>query len=401
MNNDKWTKEMRRRLANDEAKVPNDLWSRIEEGLNEYSPQHSVKRKRAMHFIAWTAAAAAAIATLLIVVTHTPNVIDNGKTSNSMSINSNMAHALMPHSATPIKKTWGNVVAHDIKNDNIACVPPEDKNTSCDTPTTDNVSNSDTTTSKEEDISATSSVAKQAKNQHQQSTTMPEGGCLLASATPVDKPHRNNRWTLQAHASGGIVETRNSQQSGRPMLMASNKDNVLGASSYSALLTRYNEVKHHSQPMSYGISVGYALNRRLSLTTGVVYTYASSDFSASSGNDNITTTQRLHYIGVPISVRYKLWGIRLVQLYASIGGQADFNIAASTTTNGITADATKDDMVFSTNAAAGVQLNVLPQLGIYAEPGVRYYFNNHSKVETIFKEKPCNFNLQVGIRLDL
>lgn len=401
MSNDKWTKEMRRRLANDEAKVPDDLWSRIEEGLNECTPQHPAIRKHATRFIVWATAAAAAIATLLIVVTPAPNVTENRGASNSMSISNDMAYTLMPHSATPIKQTYGNAVAHNIKTDDIACVPPEEKNISRETPKTDNVSNSDTTTSKKEDVSATTSVAKQTKNQHRQSTTTHEGSCLLASATSVDKPHSGNRWTLQAHASGGIVETRNSQQSGRPMLMASNKDNALCTSSYSALLTRYNEVKHHSQPMSYGISVGYALNRRLSLATGVVYTYASSDFSASSGNDNIVTTQRLHYIGVPISVRYKLWGIRLVQLYASIGGQADFNIAASTTSNGVTADAAKDRVLFSTNAAAGVQLNVLPQLGVYAEPGVRYYFNNHSKVETIFKEKPCNFNLQVGIRLDL
>lgn len=400
MSNDKWTKELRRRLANDEAKAPDDLWSRIEEGLNECSPLRPTKRKHATRFIAWATAAAAAIATLLIVVTPTPNVIDN-RASNSMSISNDLAYALMPHSTTPVKKKYSNAVAHNTKTDNIACVPPEEKNISRETPMTDNVSNSDTTTSKEEDVSATTSVAKQAKNQHRQPTTTHEGSCLLASAAPVDKPHRGNRWTLQAHASGGIVETRNSQQSGRPMLMAFNKDNALCTSSYSALLTRYNEVKHHSLPMSYGISVGYALNRRLSLATGVVYTYASSDFSASSGDDNIMTTQRLHYIGVPISVRYKLWDIRLVQLYASIGGQADFNIAASTTSNGVTADATKDRVLFSTNAAAGVQLNVLPQLGIYAEPGVRYYFNNHSKVETIFKEKPCSFNLQVGIRLDL
>ena len=56
-------------------------------------------------------------------------------------------------------------------------------------------------------------------------------------------------------------------------------------------------------------------------------------------------------------------------------------------------------MQCSLNAAAGLQFNILPNLGVYAEPGVGYYFNNGSKVETIYKEKPFNFNLKAGLRL--
>ena len=52
----------------------------------------------------------------------------------------------------------------------------------------------------------------------------------------------------------------------------------------------------------------------------------------------------------------------------------------------------------SVNAAAGIQLNLLSRMGIYAKPGISYYFDNSSSVETIYKEKPLNFNLEIGIR---
>ena len=53
---------------------------------------------------------------------------------------------------------------------------------------------------------------------------------------------------------------------------------------------------------------------------------------------------------------------------------------------------------FSVNASAGFQVNLIPQLGVYLEPGVSYYFDNGSAVETIYKDKPLNFNLKMGLR---
>ena len=54
---------------------------------------------------------------------------------------------------------------------------------------------------------------------------------------------------------------------------------------------------------------------------------------------------------------------------------------------------------WSVDASAGVQYNFSDSFGLYAEPGVGYYFDNGSNVKTIYKEKPFNFNLNVGFRL--
>ena len=83
------------------------------------------------------------------------------------------------------------------------------------------------------------------------------------------------------------------------------------------------------------------------------------------------------------------------------GGQADFNVKASVTTEGTETRLKKDDLQWSVDAALGVQYNFIPQLGIYAEPGIKYYFDNGSHIHNFFKYRPTNFNLQVGLRLNV
>ena len=48
-----------------------------------------------------------------------------------------------------------------------------------------------------------------------------------------------------------------------------------------------------------------------------------------------------------------------------------------------------------------MQLNIVKQLGVYVEPGVKYYFDNGSMVQNVFKDHPCNFSLQVGLRFNM
>ena len=54
---------------------------------------------------------------------------------------------------------------------------------------------------------------------------------------------------------------------------------------------------------------------------------------------------------------------------------------------------------FSVMGAVGTQYNISRRVGVYVEPGVSYFFDDGSDVQTIRKEKPCNFTLQGGIRL--
>ena len=69
--------------------------------------------------------------------------------------------------------------------------------------------------------------------------------------------------------------------------------------------------------------------------------------------------------------------------------------------DGVEQELRKDRVQWSANTALGLQYHILPQFAVYAEPGLKYYFDNGSGISTFFKDRPMNFNLQVGLRLAL
>ena len=158
------------------------------------------------------------------------------------------------------------------------------------------------------------------------------------------------------------------------------------------------ETTKHNMPVSFGATVSYALNDRLALTSGLVYTLATSSFEHGTSSNASKDEQTLHYVGIPLTASYTIWSNSWLKTYVNAGGQADFNVSAKVETEGHTTDIDKDRAQLSVGAAAGVQLNVVKQMGVYVEPGMRYYFDNGSNVQTVFKEHPCNFSLQMGLR---
>lgn len=158
------------------------------------------------------------------------------------------------------------------------------------------------------------------------------------------------------------------------------------------------ETTKHNMPVSFGATVSYALNDRLALTSGLVYTLATSSFEHGTSSNASMDEQTLHYVGIPLTASYTIWSNSWLKTYVNAGGQADFNVSAKVETEGHTTDIDKDRVQLSVGAAAGVQLNVIKQMGVYVEPGMRYYFDNGSNVQTVFKEHPCNFSLQMGLR---
>ena len=166
-------------------------------------------------------------------------------------------------------------------------------------------------------------------------------------------------------------------------------------------LVGYEERQKHYQPISYGLSVGYPLSSRLSLSTGLVYTRLRSDFTSVMSDVSILRQQTLHYLGIPLNVQYHLWHSGGLNIYLSTGAEADYNIKAKMVSKGVEQQMDRDRWQFSMQGAVGIQYDVLPQLGLYAEPGVKYYFDNGSSVSNFFKDKSLNFNLQVGLRLNI
>ncbi|WP_299271766.1 outer membrane beta-barrel protein [uncultured Prevotella sp.] len=402
MKQEDWTGQMRRRLADRETPAPDDLWEKIEMRLDAAAPKPVLKPRYTIRRIAMWSASAAAVAALLVAVGYQANV----DTIEQLAANT-------PKTAAPNAEPRLVAASNSRSTENAA---PHTRAAYNEVAATDDVEAIATSNNQEAEERASVSLRKAESNQsasvarteaHTPQYTVARA--MYAGDGKAVEP--TSRWSIGAYTGGSMTDGNYANIPVARCANASMLDDAYTDNSSTdnngyrpvgnaALLSRYNETKHHAQPVSYGLSFGYALNNRLTLTTGVVYTRAVTDFIRSSGNDNITETQRLHYIGVPIGVKYRVWGNRYIQTYATAGGQADFNVKATMTSGDVKTDVDCDNVQFSVNAAAGVQVDVVPHVGLYAEPGVKYYIDNKSAVATIFKDKPWAFNLQVGLRVE-
>ena len=168
-----------------------------------------------------------------------------------------------------------------------------------------------------------------------------------------------------------------------------------------AFLIDYEERESHNHPISFGLTVGYPINSWLSLSSGLVYTKLSSTFTTLMPNHQIQRHQKLHYIGVPLNLQAHLLQWHGFSLYLTAGAQADWNVKAESNTDGINQVMDKDRMQWSVGGSVGLAYHIIPQLSLYAEPGVIHYIDNGSTINNYFKDKPTSFNLQLGLRFDL
>lgn len=164
----------------------------------------------------------------------------------------------------------------------------------------------------------------------------------------------------------------------------------------------------HRLPVHAGASIAYRINDRVSVETGIAYSYLSADIHEGSDSYYFAGEQSLHYVGIPVGVRVRAMSWKNFDIYVGAGFEADKCVSGTLKKSYVINGQTRDDghesisirpLQWSVNADAGVQYNISSMVGIYAEPGLSYYFDNGSNIETIYSEKPLNFNLNIGLRV--
>lgn len=187
-----------------------------------------------------------------------------------------------------------------------------------------------------------------------------------------------------------------------PSVGGSNDVDYLMAAAYKALQkSPQGKAKHHA-PVSVGMQIAFGVAPRLSLSTGVVYPRTSSDFYPYAPNNDYNVHQVLHYVGIPVGLNYELWRSGGFHAYVMAGAEAAYNVKNDTDEDGTRKqDAKRDRVQFSGKASLGAQYDISPSVGLYIEPGAKYYFDNGSDIENTFKDKKLNFNLQFGLRFNL
>lgn len=148
----------------------------------------------------------------------------------------------------------------------------------------------------------------------------------------------------------------------------------------------------HRLPVSVGVSVRKQLPKGFSVETGLTYTLLSSDIKV-PGMDRMDS-QKLHYVGIPVRANWNFFDKKNFTLYVSGGGMVEKCVYGKVSGEKVNVK----PLQLSVMGAVGAQYSVTRHIGIYVEPGVAYFFDDGSQVQTIRKETPFNFNLQGGIR---
>lgn len=239
----------------------------------------------------------------------------------------------------------------------------------------------------------------------------------LLAYTPADNSRGRHegaaaRWTLSTSAMTGMGAS-SVTNSTATYVEAVGPDDVIWADNPQLGIGIFNQGKSvkteykHRLPVRVGLNVAYRLTDRLSVESGVSYTRLSSDMKDGTKDNYSSSSQKLDYIGVPLNVKYRAFGYRRLSVYASAGLLTEKCVSGKTTHEYVISGEKKkheaEDVAakpwqLSVNAALGAQFDVLRNVGVYVEPGVSYYFDDRSPLSTIYKEKPLNFNLNLGVR---
>lgn len=243
-----------------------------------------------------------------------------------------------------------------------------------------------------------------------------QGSSRTMQARTAHASSNSPRLALSAHASGLTGSAMSAKgMSGLPTVSLGPDDaSWLDKPAMGVVVFNQGKVVerkvHHRLPVRVGASVSYDLNSRLALGSGLTYTRLRSDLREGTAANYQKSVQNLHYVGLPVNLKYTFLRAKNLSLYAQAGALAEVRVAGKRTTQ-YTLDHQRSGeeterigshpLQMSVNLAAGAQYNITPTLALYAEPGVSHHFKDNSSVPTIYEDKPTNFSLNVGVRLCL
>lgn len=240
--------------------------------------------------------------------------------------------------------------------------------------------------------------------------------------TPSEKARARRSGGFSAGiVAGGAVGGNTSGSKPTAMVMGANPlaagvtktDWIDKDSKASAIVYNQPEVQEeysHKIPVKVGLTARYNITGRLGVETGLTYSILSSSVktgNSKTGKNWSTGSQTLHYLGIPLNISFNILNSRYVNIYVTGGGMMEKSISGSIKTDEyvdgkfdrtLTTKISPKGLQWSVNAAAGVQANILPQLGVFVEPGVSHHFKNGSRVRSIYTDKPTDFSLGFGLR---
>lgn len=428
MSNQDWTSKLQDQLAGYQESVSHDLWAGIEQSL---AHSETGKKARIVYFKRWSAAAAA-VALLGIggsyVYLHQEDVekgnlqLASHAVSPSHAVSADLQSAASSVAVRQSAPSHAVSPSHVVSADLQSAASQSKMGNALVEESENEISllaeNSDPVEPVSEDKATDSSTDHKVLTR----STDHHAAAYASQSYHFEKNEEVSGWSMQLYAEnltpslGGV----NSDASGGyndfsygtmaepmpgvipdPTAGGIYGEEYLLASCKAIQRKQQGNAKHHA-PVSVGLQVAFGIAPRLSLSTGLVYIRTSSDFYPYAPGSSYNVHQVLHYVGIPVGLNYEFWQSGGFHAYVMAGAEADYNVKNDTEEEGVKKENAKRDRVqFSGKASLGAQYDITPKVGLYIEPGAKYYFDNGSHVENTFKDKKLNFNLQFGLRFNL
>mgnify|MGYP002673969354 CR=1 FL=1 len=417
-----WKEDIHDRLGNFETDAPDGLWEAIHQRMAQTEPAQAEKRPAPFVLQPALRRTACAAAACLALIAGYQYFADGGKETLSgvkvaqggvadIPTNRYVAKNAVAPAATVYVQTQNSPAVLQpngrVEQTADAIEQPTQNNDSAQISTPQHLN---TSTPQHHNPSTSQHLNTSTSHPHNPSTS-------LLAYTPADRQasHRtapSQRWTLSTSAMTGMGAS-SVTNSTATYVEAVGPDDVMWADNPLLGIGIFNQGKSvkteykHRLPVRVGLNVAYRLTDRLSVESGVSYTRLSSDMKDGTKDNYSSGSQKLDYIGVPLNVKYRAFAYRRLSLYASAGLLTEKCVSGKATHEYVisgekkkreTEDVAAKPWQLSVNAALGAQFDVLRNVGVYVEPGVSYYFDDRSPLSTIYKEKPLNFNLNLGLR---
>lgn len=420
-----WTDTLKQKMAGYEERPSDELWAALSEkaGLQE-------SRRKVIPVWFWGLSTAAALMAGIFVVTKV-----NDKSVNALGgITADVAvsETVVADVAVGRKQEAAKlgikqeVKARKAKSALIAEAVPVESRVSAGV-VEDSAESADTSVLENQDVdavpveSSVSAVAEDVTSVNTEEQAAMSWDEYLKE-TPSEKARARRSGGFSAGIlAGGAVGGNTSGSKPTAMVMGANPlaagvtktDWIDKDSKASAIVYNQPEVQEeysHKIPVKVGLTARYNITGRLGVETGLTYSILSSSVkigNSETGKNWSTGNQTLHYLGIPLNISFNILNSRYVNIYVTGGGMMEKSISGSIKTDEyvdgkfdrtLTTNISPKGMQWSVNAAAGIQANILPQLGFFVEPGVSHHFKNGSRVRSIYTDKPTDFSLGFGLR---
>lgn len=403
--NDDWTERLRKRLENYEVEPPPELWESICErlGIDPEPAPEPVPAKKPAQIKRWIWAVAAGVLALVGVFVayqwgDDEVVAEAEKVSNDAAkepVSSQIQEKSVVEEGPSYqllavqthKQNQGDrSLDSEAKPESRTCPPDSAEAETCQS-------------DRNLEENSRDSVRQNHDTEPMISELYPEPMSVPAKKQTSDA----GKWTIGLNASGGLLASNNSAYTDR-LYHQSAKIGIVDEA-YAQINYNYREndatsytvtehLSKHRLPIRFGLSLHYQFRPRLAFMSGISYTRLYSEFSFPLYG-NISYSQRLHYIGVPLGVAWQLWAANRFSVYLAGGAMVEKCVSVS-----IDGDYTgKKPWQWSVNGAVGAEYAFTSLLGAYIEPSLGYYFSDGTQLEHYYKEHPLAPSIEFGLRM--